>query len=115
MLAQSLHLDMAAVRVVRGDTHSVPSGGGTWASRGMVVGGGNRVPDARQLCATARRFLDRERRLAAEPLLRLAAKHARSTPAARMEIGQLMLEAGMAEKSAEFRAKGGEIYLPAAE
>ena len=25
-----------------------------------------------------------------------------------------MLEAGMAEKSAEFRAKGGEIYLPAA-
>jgi phosphomethylpyrimidine synthase len=24
-------------------------------------------------------------------------------------------EAGMAEKSAEFRAKGGEIYLPAAE
>lgn len=26
-----------------------------------------------------------------------------------------MLEAGMAEKSAEFRAKGGEIYLPAAE
>ena len=26
LLAQSLHLDMAAVRVVRGDTHSVPSG-----------------------------------------------------------------------------------------
>jgi hypothetical protein len=26
-----------------------------------------------------------------------------------------MLEAGMAAKSAEFRAKGGEIYLPAAE
>jgi phosphomethylpyrimidine synthase len=26
-----------------------------------------------------------------------------------------MIEAGMAEKSAEFRAKGGEIYLPAAE
>jgi phosphomethylpyrimidine synthase len=26
-----------------------------------------------------------------------------------------MLEAGMAEKSAEFRARGGEIYLPAAE
>ena len=26
-----------------------------------------------------------------------------------------MLEAGMAEKSAEFKAKGGEIYLPAAE
>ncbi len=69
---------------------------------GMVVGGGNRVPDARQLCATARRFLDRERRLAAEPLLRLAAKHARSTPAARMEIGQLMLEAGMAHEAAPY-------------
>jgi phosphomethylpyrimidine synthase len=27
----------------------------------------------------------------------------------------LEAEAGMAEKSAEFRAKGGEIYLPAAE
>ena len=26
-----------------------------------------------------------------------------------------MLEAGMAEKSAEFKTKGGEIYLPAAE
>ena len=26
-----------------------------------------------------------------------------------------MLEAGMAEKSVEFRAKGGEIYLPPAE
>jgi len=26
-----------------------------------------------------------------------------------------MLEAGMTEKSAEYRAKGGEIYLPAAE
>lgn len=69
---------------------------------GMVAGGGNRVPDARQLCATARRFLDRQRRLAAEPLLRLAAKHARSTPAARMEIGQLMLEAGMAHEAAPY-------------
>ena len=28
---------------------------------------------------------------------------------------EAMLEAGMAEKSAEFRAKGGEIYLPAAD
>jgi len=28
---------------------------------------------------------------------------------------EVMLEAGMAEKSAEFRAKGGEIYLPALE
>ena len=26
-----------------------------------------------------------------------------------------MAEGGMAEKSAEFKAKGGEIYLPAAE
>jgi phosphomethylpyrimidine synthase len=34
--------------------------------------------------------------------------------AARLNSAEL-LEAGMAEKSAEFRAKGGEIYLPAAE
>jgi carbon-monoxide dehydrogenase large subunit len=49
LLAQSLHLDMAAVRVVRGDTHSVPAGGGTWASRGMVVGGEAALLASRQL------------------------------------------------------------------
>jgi carbon-monoxide dehydrogenase large subunit len=51
LLAQSLHLDMAAVRVVRGDTHSVPAGGGTWASRGMVVGGEAALLAAQQLLA----------------------------------------------------------------
>jgi carbon-monoxide dehydrogenase large subunit len=51
LIAQSLHLDMAAVRVVRGDTHSVPAGGGTWASRGMVVGGEAALLAAQQLLA----------------------------------------------------------------
>ena len=49
LIAQSLHLEIAAVRVVRGDTHSVPAGGGTWASRGMVVGGEAALLASRQL------------------------------------------------------------------
>ena len=49
LIAQSLGLEMAAIRVVRGDTHSVPAGGGTWASRGMVVGGEAALLAAQQL------------------------------------------------------------------
>lgn len=51
LIAQSLEIEMAAVRVVRGDTQSVPSGGGTWASRGMVVGGEAALMAAKQLRA----------------------------------------------------------------
>lgn len=51
LLADTLDVDMAAVRVVRGDTHSVPAGGGTWASRGMVVGGEAVLLAAHQLRA----------------------------------------------------------------
>ena len=49
LVADSLDLDMAAVKVVRGDTQAVPAGGGTWASRGMVVGGEAVLMAAQQL------------------------------------------------------------------
>lgn len=39
VIAQALTVSVDAVRILRGDTLAVPAGGGTWASRGIVVGG----------------------------------------------------------------------------
>ena len=64
------------------------------------AGSGKHQPSVRELCSLARRFLDRSRRLAAEPVLRLAAQRAGESAPARFEIGQLMLEAGMAHEAA---------------
>lgn len=64
------------------------------------AGSGKHEPSVRELCSLARRFLDRSRRLAAEPVLRMAAQRAGESAPARFEIGQLMLEAGMAHEAA---------------
>ena len=39
LIGDALALPLAAVRIVRGDTLVTPVGGGTWASRGLTVGG----------------------------------------------------------------------------
>lgn len=49
LIAETLSLPMGGVRVMRGDTLSVPIGGGTWASRGTVVGGEAALQAAGQL------------------------------------------------------------------
>lgn len=49
LIADTLALPLAAVRIMRGDTLATPVGGGAWASRGLVVGGEAALAAARRL------------------------------------------------------------------
>lgn len=68
--ADAVGVDMAAVRVVSGDTQATPMGGGTWGSRGAGIGG-----EAVWLAGRALR----------EQVLAVAA-HMLQTPQARLDI-----------------------------
>jgi len=56
IVADELGVDPDAVAVVSGDTAVVPYGGGTWASRGMPIGGAATLLAARALAARVRRL-----------------------------------------------------------
>jgi carbon-monoxide dehydrogenase large subunit len=56
IVAGELGLSVEDVAVVAGDTAVVPYGGGTWASRGMPIGGGATVLAARALGERVRRL-----------------------------------------------------------
>src|SRR5207237_7199641 len=49
IIAHELDVDLDDVSVLSGDTAMVPYGGGTWASRGMPIGGGATLLAARAL------------------------------------------------------------------
>jgi carbon-monoxide dehydrogenase large subunit len=49
LIGDALALPVSAVRIVRGDTLTTPVGGGTWASRGLTVGGEAALAAARML------------------------------------------------------------------
>lgn len=49
LIGDTLALPIAAVRIMRGDTLTTPVGGGTWASRGLTVGGEAALAAARLL------------------------------------------------------------------
>ncbi len=49
IIADELDVDLDDISVVSGDTAVVPYGGGTWASRGMPIGGGATLLAARAL------------------------------------------------------------------
>jgi carbon-monoxide dehydrogenase large subunit len=55
IVADELSVPLEAVTVVTGDTAMVPYGGGTWASRGMPIGGSATLLAARALAARIRR------------------------------------------------------------
>jgi carbon-monoxide dehydrogenase large subunit len=54
IIADELALPMDAISVLSGDTAMMPYGGGTWASRGMPIGGGATLLAARALAAKIR-------------------------------------------------------------
>jgi carbon-monoxide dehydrogenase large subunit len=54
IVADELHVPVELVTVVAGDTAMVPYGGGTWASRGMPVGGSATLLAVRALAARLR-------------------------------------------------------------
>lgn len=56
IIADELGVDLEAVSVRSGDTAMVPYGGGTWASRGMPIGGSATLLAARGLAARVRRL-----------------------------------------------------------
>jgi carbon-monoxide dehydrogenase large subunit len=56
IIADELGVDVERVRVVSGDTAVVPYGGGTWASRGMPIGGSASMLAARALAEKIRRL-----------------------------------------------------------
>ena len=90
IVADELGVPLEAVAVLSGDTGMVPYGGGTWASRGMPIGG-----SATLLAARALR--DRIRRVAAALLeahegdveLADGAVHVRGSPARALALGPL--------------------------
>jgi carbon-monoxide dehydrogenase large subunit len=49
LIGDTLALPVASVRIMRGDTLTTPVGGGTWASRGLTVGGEAALAAARLL------------------------------------------------------------------
>ncbi len=51
IVAQAIGVDMDTVEILSGDTASVPFGGGSWASRGLALGGEAAFRAARQLKA----------------------------------------------------------------
>jgi carbon-monoxide dehydrogenase large subunit len=55
IVADELGVSLDAITVLSGDTAMVPYGGGTWASRGMPIGGSATVLAARALRARVRR------------------------------------------------------------
>jgi carbon-monoxide dehydrogenase large subunit len=55
IVADELGVPLDAVTVLMGDTAMVPYGGGTWASRGMPIGGSATMLAARALAAKLRR------------------------------------------------------------
>jgi len=55
IIADELSVPMHSVEVRSGDTAMVPYGGGTWASRGMPIGGGATLLAARALAERIRR------------------------------------------------------------
>jgi carbon-monoxide dehydrogenase large subunit len=56
IIADELGVDVERVRVISGDTAVVPYGGGTWASRGMAIGGSATMLAARALAGKVRRL-----------------------------------------------------------
>ncbi|HEU4369493.1 MAG TPA: xanthine dehydrogenase family protein molybdopterin-binding subunit [Methylomirabilota bacterium] len=54
IIADQLALPLASVTVLSGDTAMTPYGGGTWASRGMPIGGSATLLAARALAAKVR-------------------------------------------------------------
>src|SRR5213083_1712737 len=55
-LAQIIAVALDAITVISGDTAMVPYGGGTWASRGMPIGGGATLLAARALADKIKRI-----------------------------------------------------------
>ena len=55
IVADELGVDLGAVAVLSGDTALMPYGGGTWASRGMPIGGSATLLAARALAEKVRR------------------------------------------------------------
>jgi carbon-monoxide dehydrogenase large subunit len=55
IVADELGVDLEAVAVLAGDTALMPYGGGTWASRGMPIGGSATLLAARALAEKIRR------------------------------------------------------------
>jgi carbon-monoxide dehydrogenase large subunit len=55
IVADELGIGIDAITVVCGDTAMVPYGGGTWASRGMPIGGSATLLAARALCDRLRK------------------------------------------------------------
>ena len=51
IIADELALPLDAITVLSGDTAMTPYGGGTWASRGMPIGGSATLLAARALAA----------------------------------------------------------------
>ena len=56
IVADALGVELDAVTVLSGDTAMVPYGGGTWASRGMPIGGSATLLAARALAEKIRRL-----------------------------------------------------------
>ncbi|MBI4638394.1 MAG: xanthine dehydrogenase family protein molybdopterin-binding subunit [Candidatus Rokubacteria bacterium] len=56
IIADELDVPLESIAVVSGDTAVVPYGGGTWASRGMPIGGSATLLAARALAARIRRL-----------------------------------------------------------
>jgi carbon-monoxide dehydrogenase large subunit len=56
IIADELGVGLDAISVVSGDTAAVPYGGGTWASRGMAIGGSSTLLAARALGDKIRRL-----------------------------------------------------------
>ena len=54
IVADELGVDVSTVSVLSGDTALMPYGGGTWASRGMAIGGSATLLAARALAAKIR-------------------------------------------------------------
>jgi carbon-monoxide dehydrogenase large subunit/6-hydroxypseudooxynicotine dehydrogenase subunit gamma len=93
--AEELGLDPDAVEVVRGDTDRVPSGGGTWASRGAILAGNATFQAAREVAAQ----------------LRAAAAQRLGVPAGEIELagGRAMAATGEALTFSELEAELGGI------
>jgi carbon-monoxide dehydrogenase large subunit len=56
IIADELGVPLESISVLSGDTAMVPYGGGTWASRGMPIGGGATLLAARALAERIRRL-----------------------------------------------------------
>src|SRR5436309_3158548 len=56
IIADELGVALEAINVIAGDTAMVPYGGGTWASRGMPIGGGATLLAARALADKIKRI-----------------------------------------------------------